>query len=59
MRSLVNHQLISIAIQPKASLVNKSVIKDLIGIVVTSLYCLFFSTSKNKDLNKSRKVLPL
>ena len=53
MRWLVNHQLTPIQIQPKSkSLLSKSVIKDL---NVLPLYCLPFSTSKNKDLQQISK----
>ena len=53
MRWLVNHQLTPIQIQPKSkSLLSKSVTKDL---NVLPLYCLPFSTSKNKDLQQISK----
>ena len=52
MRFLVNHQLILIAIQPKSISLEQICYKRSQGIVVTSLHCLRFSTSKNKDLKR-------
>ena len=57
MRLLVNHQLIPIAIQPKSISLEQICYKRSQGIVVTSLHCLLFSTSKSKYLQ--RKVLPV
>ena len=55
MRLLVNHQLIPIAIQPKSISLEQICYKKSHGIAVTSLYCLLFSTSKNKDLTRISK----
>ena len=55
MRLLVNHQLIPIAIQPQSISLEQICYKRYPGIVATSLHCFLFSTSKNKDLNDSRK----
>ena len=52
MRLLVNHQLIPIAIQPKSISPEQICYKRSQGIAVTSLHCLLFSTSKNKDLKR-------
>ena len=38
-----------------ASFLNESVIKDLKVLQLTSLHCLLFSTSKNKDLKRISK----
>ena len=46
---LVNHQLILIAIQAKSILSEQICYKRSQGIVVTSLHCLLFLTSKKKD----------
>ena len=55
MRLLVNHQLIPIAIQPKSISLEQICYKRSQGIAVTSLHCLLFSTSKNKDLKQISK----
>ena len=55
MRLLVNHQLILIAIQSESILLEQICYKRSQGIVVTSLHCLLFSTSKNKDLKRISK----
>ena len=55
MRLLVNHQLIPIAIQPKSISPEQICYKRSQGIAVTSLHCLLFSTSKNKDLKQISK----
>ena len=55
MRLLVNHQLIPIAIQPKSISLEQICYKRSQGIAVTSLHCLLFSTSKNKDLERISK----
>ena len=55
MRLLVNHQLIQIAIQPKSISLEQICYKISQGIAVTSLHCLLFSTSKNKDLKRISK----
>ena len=55
MRLLVNHQLIPIAIQPKSISLEQICYKRSQGIAVTSLHCLLFSTSKNKDLKRILK----
>ena len=52
MRLLVNHQLIPITIQPKSISLEQICYKRSQGIAVTSLHCLLFSTSKNKDLKR-------
>ena len=57
MRLLVNHQLIPIVMQPKSIFLEQTCYKRSQGIVVTSLHCLLFSTSKSKYLQ--RKVLPV
>ena len=46
---LVNHQPIPIAIQPKSISLKQICYKRSQGIAVTSLHCLLFSTSKDKD----------
>ena len=55
MRLLVNHQIIPIAIQPKSISLKQICYKRSQGIDVTSLHCLLFSTSKNKDLKRISK----
>ena len=55
MRLLVNHQVILIAIQSKSILLEQICYKGFQGIAVTSLHCLLFSTSKNKDLKRISK----
>ena len=55
MRLLVNHQLITIAIHSKRICLEQSCYKRYQGIVVTSLHCFLFSTSKNKGLNRVSK----
>ena len=52
MRLLVNHQLIPIALQPESISLEQICYKRYQGIVVTSLHCLLFSTSENKDLKR-------
>ena len=52
---LVNHQLIPIVIQPKSISFEQICYKKCQGIAVTSLNCLLFSTSKNKDLKRISK----
>ena len=54
-RLLVNHQLISIAIQPKSVSLEQICYKRSQGIAVTSLHCLLFSTSKKSDLKRISK----
>ena len=44
------YQLIQIEIQPKNISLEQICYKRSQGIAVTSLHCLLFSTSKNKDL---------
>ena len=55
MRLLVNHQLIPIAIQPQSNSREQICYRRSQGIAVTSLHCLLFSTSKNKDLKRISK----
>ena len=55
MRLLVNHQLIAIAVQPKSISLEQICYKRSHGISVTSLRCLLFSRSKNKDLKRISK----
>ena len=60
----INHQLIPIAIKSKSISYEQTSCNTSQGIAVTSLYCLLFSTSKNKDLKRISKsttnaVLPL
>ena len=55
MRLSVNHQLIPIAIHPKSTSLEQICYKRSQGIAVTSLQCLLFSTSKNKDLKRTSK----
>ena len=55
MQLLVNQQLILIAIQRKSISLEQICYKRSQGIVVTSLHCLLFSTSKNKDLKRISK----
>ena len=55
MQLLVNHQLILIAIQFKSISLEQICYKRSQGIVVTSLHCLLFSTSKNQDLKQMSK----
>ena len=52
MRLLVNHQLIPLAIQSKSISPEQICYKSTQGIAITSLRCLLFSTSKNKDLKQ-------
>ena len=54
-RLLVNHQLILIALQPKSISLEQTCYKRSQDIVVTSLNCLLFSTSKYKDLKRISK----
>ena len=56
MRLQVNHQLVPTAIHPKSISPGKICYKRSHGIVVTSLHCLLFSTSKNKDLKQISKT---
>ena len=49
MRLLVNHQLIPVAIEPKSISLEQIYYKRSQGIATTSLHCLLFSTSKNKE----------
>ena len=55
MRLLVNHQIIPIAMQPISISLEQICYKRSQGIAVTSLHCLLFSTSKNKDLKRISK----
>ena len=55
MRLLVNHQLIPIVIQFESISVEQICYKRSQGIVLTSLHCLLFSTSKNKDRKRISK----
>ena len=55
MRLLVNHQFILIAIQSKSISRDQICYERSQGIVVTSLHCLLFSASKNKDLKRISK----
>ena len=55
MRLLVNHPLIPIAIQPKSISLEQICYKISQGIAVTSVHCLLFLTSKNKDLKRISK----
>ena len=55
MRLLVNHQLISIAIQPKSISIEQTCYKRSQGIAITSLHCLLFLTSKNKHQKRISK----
>ena len=55
MQLLVNHQLISIAIQPKDISLQQICYKRSRGIEVASLYCLFCSDEKNKHLKRISK----
>ena len=52
MRLLINHQLSPIAIQPKSISHEQICYKRSQGIDVTSVHCLLFSMSKNKDLKR-------
>ena len=54
-RLLVNHQPIPIAIQSKIICLEQICYERSEGIVVTSLHCLLFPTSKNKDLKRISK----
>ena len=54
-RLLVDHQLISIAIQPRSISLQHICYSRCQVIAVTSLYCLLFWTSKNKDLKQISK----
>ena len=56
-RLLINHRLIPVAMQSKSISLEQICYKRSQGIVVTSLHCLLFSTSKSKYLQ--RKVLPV
>ena len=49
---LVNHKLIPIPMQSKRFSLKQSCYERSKVIVVTSVYCLLFSTSINKDLTK-------
>ena len=55
MRLQVDHQLIPIAMQAKNISLEQIFYKRSQGIAVTSLHCLLFSTSKNKDLKRISK----
>ena len=55
MRLLVNHQLIPIAIQSKRISLEQICYERSQGVVATSLHCILFSTSKNKDLKRISK----
>ena len=55
MRLLVNYQLIPIAMQPKRISLEQICYKRSQCIAVTSLHCLFFSTSINKELKRISK----
>ena len=55
MRLLINHQLIPIAILLKSISLEQICCKKCQGIAVTSLHCLLFSKSKNKDLKRISK----
>ena len=54
-RLLINHQLISIMMEFKSMILEQISYKRSQGIVVTLLHCLFFSTSKTKDLKRISK----
>ena len=56
-RLLINQRLIPVAMQSKSISLEQICYKRSQGIVVTSLHCLLFSTSKSKYLQ--RKVLPV
>ena len=51
----INHQLILIAVQAKNISLEQICYKRSQVIAVTSLHCLLFSTSKNKDLKQISK----
>ena len=55
MRLLLNHQLIPITMQPKSISLEQICSKRSQGIAISSLHCLLYSTSKNKDLKKISK----
>ena len=55
MQLLVNHQLNPIAMQPKSISLEQICDKRSKGIIVTSLHCRLFSTSKNKDRKRISK----
>ena len=55
MRLLVNHQFITIMMQPKGISLEQICYKRSKGIVVTSMHCPLSSTSKNKDLKQISK----
>ena len=55
MRLLITHQLIPLPTRPKSISLEKSCYGRSQAIVVTSLFGLFFSTSKNKDLKRISK----
>ena len=55
MRLLVNHQLMPIAILPKNIPFEQICYKGCQGFPVTSLHCLLFLKSKNKDLKRISK----
>ena len=55
MRLLVNHQPFPLRIRPKSISFEKSCYERSEVIAVTSLYCLLFSTSINKDLKRISK----
>ena len=52
MRLLANHQPFPLQIRPKSISFEKSCYERSEVIVVTSLYCLLFSTSIKKDLKR-------
>ena len=55
MQLLANRQLIPIAIQPKSTSLEQICYKRSQCFAITSLHCLIFSTSKNKDLKRIQK----
>ena len=55
MRLLINHQLILMVIHCKSISLEQICYKRSQGIVLTSLHCLLFSTSKNKDRKRISK----
>ena len=57
MRLLVNHQLVSVMIQPKSISYEQICYKRSQGIAVTSLHCLLFPASKKKQKQRPKTNL--
>ena len=56
---IVNYQVIPFPTKPKSISLEQCCYERSQTIIVTSLYCLLFSKSKNNTYNVSRKVLPM